>query len=602
MAQSNLPLRDDTSGNDSLNLTFLIVGAGPAGATLGCYLGKYGFKGLIISSAPSSANTPRAHIINQPAMECIRDLDPDMEKEFMRNGYAGPEKGMTRWCETMNGREFGRITSWGSDLQRGGEFKMSSPCSHLELPQTLTEPILLRYASQHGFPCRFRTQFVSFDDSTAGVIVVTVRDMIFDKIYTIKTKYLFGADGAKSAIVRQLGLPMAVQPSQGIALNVLIRADLSHLMKNRVGNLHYVIRPDAEYPDFAWWSIVRMVKPWHEWLIIMMYKPTCPAEFMPTLEQVKSQIYEVIGDQSVPVEINRVDKWIINETVAEVYSKGNIHCLGDAVHRHPPMNGLGANTCTQDAANLAWKLNLVEKGLAGPALLDSYTVERQPVGAGVVARANASLREHKPIFDALGFLKPSLEERKNELDVLKEDSESGRARRRELMRAINYTSHEFLALGSDMSQRYKSSAVFLEGSGDEPPLPSNPVLNYEPHTFPGLRLPHAWLNTAIPQEQVSTLDLAGNGRFTLFIGHGGEAWRSAARSVEQALKVPIAVYSIGYGLEYEAVFNDWYRLREVEESGCVLVRPDNFIAWRSQSIVDDTTSVLERVFKSILAL
>lgn len=42
MAQSNLPLRDDTSGDDSLNLTFLIVGAGPAGATLGCYLGKYG--------------------------------------------------------------------------------------------------------------------------------------------------------------------------------------------------------------------------------------------------------------------------------------------------------------------------------------------------------------------------------------------------------------------------------------------------------------------------------------------------------------------------------------------------------------------------------
>jgi hypothetical protein len=212
------------------------------------------------------------------------------------------------------------------------------------------------------------------------------------------------------------------------------------------------------------------------------------------------------------------------------------------------------------------------------------------------------LREHKPIFDALGFLKPSLEERKKELGVLEEGSESGRARRRELMRAINYTSHEFLALGSDMSQRYKSSAVFLEGSGDEPPLPSNSVLNYEPHTFPGMRLPHAWLNTAIPQEQVSTLDLAGNGRFTLFIGHGGEAWRNAARSVEQALKVTIAVYSIGYGLEYEAVFNDWYRLREVEESGCVLVRPDNFIAWRSQSIVNGTASVLERVFKSILAL
>jgi 2-polyprenyl-6-methoxyphenol hydroxylase-like FAD-dependent oxidoreductase len=38
------------------------------------------------------------------------------------------------------------------------------------------------------------------------------------------------------------------------------------------------------------------------------------------------------------------------------------YCLGDAVHRHPPMNGLGSNTCIQDAANLAWKVALVEKG------------------------------------------------------------------------------------------------------------------------------------------------------------------------------------------------------------------------------------------------
>ena len=40
------------------------------------------------------------------------------------------------------------------------------------------------------------------------------------------------------------------------------------------------------------------------------------------------------------------------------------HCLGDAVHRHPPMNGLGSNTCIQDAFNLAWKVALVEKGKA----------------------------------------------------------------------------------------------------------------------------------------------------------------------------------------------------------------------------------------------
>lgn len=186
------------------------------------------------------------------------------------------------------------------------------------------EPILLRYATQHGFPCRFRTQFVSFNDLAYDKIDVTVRDMIFDTVETIRTRYLFGADGAKSQIVNQLQLPMNVRPGQGIALNVLIRADLSELMKTRVGNLHYVIRPDVENPDFAGWSIVRMVKPWYEWLFIMIYKPTCPAEFTPSEGHVRAQVQALIGDDSIPVEIQRIDKWIMNETVAEAYNKGNM--------------------------------------------------------------------------------------------------------------------------------------------------------------------------------------------------------------------------------------------------------------------------------------
>lgn len=207
-----------------------------------------------------------------------------------------------------------------------------------------------------------------------------------------------------------------------------------------------------------------------------------------------------------------------------------------------------------------------------------------------------------PIFDALGFLLPSLQERKQQLAILDELSERGRAKRRQLMDAIDYTCHEFLAQGSDMNQRYVSSAVFLQGAGDPPPLPSDPVLYHEPHTFPGLRLPHGWLNTAIPQKQISTLDLAGKGRFALFTGHGGDAWRTAAKSVAQDLRIDIGVFGVGYGLEYEAVYNDWYRLREVEEDGCLVVRPDNFIAWRSNAVVDDCRTALQTVFRSILSL
>ena len=56
--------------------------------------------------------------------------------------------------------------------------------------------------------------------------------------------------------------------------------------------------------------------------------------------------------------------------------QGNLLLVGDAAHRFPPAGGFGLNTGVQDAHNLAWKLALVMRGLAGDELLDTYEVRR----------------------------------------------------------------------------------------------------------------------------------------------------------------------------------------------------------------------------------
>ena len=89
---------------------------------------------------------------------------------------------------------------------------------------------------------------------------------------------------------------------------------------------------------------------------------------------------------------------------AERYVEGRVYCMGDACHRHPPSNGLGSNTSIADAYNLAWKLALVLDGKAAPSLLDSYDAERAPIGKQIVLRANQSIEEFGPIFEALGLL------------------------------------------------------------------------------------------------------------------------------------------------------------------------------------------------------
>jgi hypothetical protein len=48
------------------------------------------------------------------------------------------------------------------------------------------------------------------------------------------------------------------------------------------------------------------------------------------------------------------------------------------------------------------------------------------------------------------------------------------------------------------------------------------------------------------------------------------------------------------------VYWDWARMREVEEDGCVLMRPDRFVAWRAQTMVEGCGEKLLVVMKSIL--
>ncbi len=122
--------------------------------------------------------------------------------------------------------------------------------------------------------------------------------------------------------------------------------------------------------------------------------------------------------------------------------------MGDAVHRHPPSNGLGSNTSVQDAYNLAWKLAYVLRGTAGPGLLDSYDTERAPIGRQIVLRANKSIEEFGPIFEAFGFTDTSDPDVMNERMRARADDNPQAARQREQLRAaLGLKDYEFNAHG-----------------------------------------------------------------------------------------------------------------------------------------------------------
>ncbi|KAJ5527093.1 hypothetical protein N7513_011252 [Penicillium frequentans] len=582
----------------------LIVGTGPAGASLACFLASYGIRGIMISASPTNADTPRAHITNMAAMECLRDIGLDVECN--RLATNGMNMMHTRWAYSMAGEEYARIHSWGHDPKRKGDYETASPCDAVDLPQTLLEPILVRYATLNGFSCRFDTTFVRFEQDDEGT-TSTLRDNISGSEYQIRSKYLFGADGARSEVFRQLGLPLDVRPDQGLAYNVHLKADLSSYMQYRTGNLHWLLQPDKEHPLFGWACIARMVKPWDEWLFIVLPERGKELGFEPTNEQWLGRMKEFIGDDSIDTEILGVSKWRINDVVAEEFSRGRVFCLGDAVHRHPPSNGLGSNTCIQDAYNLAWKVAYVLKGQASASILETYTAERQPVGRGVVTRANSSFRHHGPVWDALGVMLPTPELRLKALNELTDPTLKGRARRAALQAAIEETEHEYHALGTEMGQFYQSTAIYTADEGASfysPEVVAQDLdLTLIRSTYPGCRVPHVWLNNAVPVKRISTVDLAGGGSYTLLTGIGGEAWKGAASKIGNELGVTIKAYSIGFRQDFEDVYFDWARVRGVDETGCVLVRPDRHVSWRCNEVLGDEAQCatkLRHVMLSIL--
>ena len=151
-----------------------------------------------------------------------------------------------------------------------------------------------------------------------------------------------------------------------------------------------------------------------------------------------------------------------------------------------------------------------------------------------------------------------------------------------------------------MGQRYRGSAAVVSDGTQEPAYTRDPELFFHPTTWPGARLPHVWVEHG--NRRVSTLDLCGHGRFTLLTGIGGEGWVAAAKAASEALGVEVAALTIGpSGCDAMDIYADWYRASEIEEDGCILVRPDHHVAWRAGTSSASAEAELTAALKQVLA-
>jgi 2,4-dichlorophenol 6-monooxygenase len=587
-------MADPNANGVDIEIPVLIVGAGPAGLTLALALARYGVPALTVEKHPSTAHTPRAHIINQRTVEIFRALG--ISKKF--HEVAIPQSAMTNnlWYTTLADPEVARSETWGGGPERAGEYFLASPEPMANCAQTVLEPLLLAAARDAGADIEFQTEFVELRQDGEGVTSV-IRERVSGETRRVRSRYVIGSDGARSRVLSEVGLTVQGPDDLGRAANIWFRADLSRFFEHRPGVLSWNVMPGPLLPLRLGTLICH--KRYTEFVLAFMFDPDETALVELTEDDLLQRIRAAVGED-IDAEILGLAGWQVRAQVADRYSSGNVLCMGDAVHRHPPTNGLGLNMSVADAHNLAWKLAFVLDGRAGERLLASYSDERQPVGAAGVKRAITSLREAAAVDAALG-LEPnqSTEDGWKALNVLYEPGVAGEERRRALREAIELSNYQFNAHGIELGYVYTSDVIAQEAT-PAPQPERDPVLYYTPTTRPGARVPHARLER--DGQPLSSLDLVDPKGFTLLTGVGGHSWQTSAEQIAERVRTPITVHVIGERGGLYDPYGDWANRCEVDTTGAVLVRPDGHVVWRCPTAGPDGPQQLSNAINQALGL
>ena len=507
----------------------LIAGGSLVGLSAAMLLAQHGVRTLVVEHHRGTAIHPRAAHATQRTMEIFRAAGVEQEIRE-RSAEQFVQDGGVVAVETLYG---GVTAEFIADLNAG--IRDVSPCERVFLSQNALEPILMRRARELGAELRFATEVVSVEDRPDGVVAL-LRDRDSGATSVARARYLIAADGAHSAIRSRLGIAMRGHAAFSRSVTIYFRADLKQLLAGRKWAVVYVNNPRQR-------GFFRFEKPFdHAFLVVnTLGDPARPdTDVSRGLDEGRARdlVHLALGRHDIPVAIDNVMHWQAAAQVAERVQAGRVLIAGDAAHVMPPTGGFGGNTGVQDAHNLAWKLALVLAGRAPTELLASYGTERLPAAELAVEQAYARYVRRTDPSLGTADLAPLIDD-----------------------------------LAIELGYVYRSAALATES-------PDDGVAHLHPRESrgrPGTRAPHLWLARA--GRRISTLDLYG-ARFVLLAAPEAAQWCRCAAPAAAGAGIELDVHRPGAeGLEDPG--GALAPMHGIGADGCLLVRPDGFVAWRA---------------------
>jgi 2-polyprenyl-6-methoxyphenol hydroxylase-like FAD-dependent oxidoreductase len=368
----------------------IISGAGPVGLFLACELALAKCSVLILEKA-ENPHSPLKQLpfgirgLSAPTIESLyhRGLLDELEiHKQLKSPHQNSGQGANRQVGHFAGIPFleGNIdmSQWKYRLPGSTDVSLISEMQELET-------VFTRRAESLGVEIKRGYAITGFQQ-TEDMVTVPSGNQSF------QSKWLVGCDGARSAVRKLGGFEFAGTEPEFTGYTT--RVDIADPEKLKPGRnltengMYLQSQPGyVVIQDFDGGAFHDSAKPI-------------------TLEHVQDILRRVSETDVTITALHTATTWTDRARQATTYRNGRVLLAGDAAHIHSPLGGQGLNLGLGDAMNLGWKLASTIHGKAPEGLLDSYYIERHPIGAQVLdwSRAQVAIMNPSPQARALNAI------------------------------------------------------------------------------------------------------------------------------------------------------------------------------------------------------
>jgi 3-(3-hydroxy-phenyl)propionate hydroxylase len=330
-----------------------IAGAGPVGLAAAANLVRHRVKVTVFEAGEDLSQESRASTFHPPTLDMLDTLGA--AQPLIAQGLVAPQfQYRTKRDGVLAQFDFAAI----ADATRH-PYRLQ--CEQSKLTRILYNQL----RRDPNFAIEFGSRVESVTQSGDEVEISIMRG---DASETRRGRWLIGADGARSAVRRSLGVAFEGFTWPERFLVVSTSFDFYRLLDGLLP-VSYVADPER------WHFLLQIPGLWR-----VMF-PT-PAEISDEEAVAPGFVASCMGSIAPGVagyDVAHTTLYRVHQRVAETYRVGRVFLAGDAAHINNPLGGMGMNGGIHDAINLTERLALVWHGNAPDVELDRYDRQRRLV-------------------------------------------------------------------------------------------------------------------------------------------------------------------------------------------------------------------------------